>query len=276
MSAQHIVSASVPTAAAPDLCEAQQMLDGLPWPDPRSSEVTPQTTPRLPWKSPPIWQEKMDREGRATGEADTHGSDPLTAPRIRSDSTGSAQMPADQVCWLDSSPIVLGKDQNLQEASVRFALRPSCRWSGCAERTVYVAQMLCRSHYHRAYRMLRSPSGRATDGRGAPLQDLVGYFGAHTRVRDRFGLASLYCCELCPDRAGEWALLPSVTPLLCPITGLRYSLDPEDYVPLCVSCHKRLDRRNPPRPGHLALPLGGDLHPVVRRELWGGAGRGTA
>lgn len=272
MSAQLFDLASLLTAAATASADAQPPLAGLALLDPSSSEAGPQTTPRHPWKSPPTSQGKMERDGRATGEAETLDS----APQIGPDSIGSALILADQVCWLESSPIAAGLDQEVQRVSVRFALRPSCRWPGCDRRTVYVAQMLCRPHYHRTRRLLRSPSGRATDGRGAPAQDLVGYFGAHARVRDRFGVAALYCCELCPDRAGEWALLPSVPPLLCPITGLRYSLNPEDYLPLCVSCHKRLDRRNPSRPGLVALPLVGDLRPVIRRELWGGADRGAA
>lgn len=269
MSTAQINSTSLLTSAALRVSDAQPMLAGLA----SFSEVTPQTTPRLPWKSPPTDPEKMDRDRTATGEAETTSPSPLTAPQIHSDSGGSARMPADQVCWLESSPIRAVDDWRAQAASVVFALRPSCRWSGCSRPLVYVAQMLCRAHYQRIRRSLRSPGGRATDGRGAPTRDVVGYFGAHARVRDRYGLAALYGCELCPARAGEWALLPSVAPELCPRTGLRYSLDPEDYMPLCVSCHKRLDGGNPPMPGLVALPLGGDLRPVVRRELWEGADR---
>ena len=153
-----------------------------------------------------------------------------------------------------------------------FALRPSCRWSGCSRPLVYVAQMLCRAHYQRIRRSLRSPGGRATDGRGAPTRDVVGYFGAHARVRDRYGLAALYGCELCPHQAAEWALPPSLAAEVCPVTGLRYSLEPEDYMPLCASCHRRLDRSNPAVPGVVPLPLEVQ-RPVIRREPWAGEAR---
>ncbi|WP_329747323.1 hypothetical protein [Brachybacterium sp. J144] len=139
---------------------------------------------------------------------------------------------------------------------------------------LYRTQALCRRHYLLTRRRLGPPSARATDGRGAPTLERVGYMGAHTRTQERYGLAAGYRCELCPARAAQWALPPSLEAETCERTGLRYSCDPEDYMPLCASCHSTLDRANPPRPGLVPLPLSplvtdpGTLRPVIRREPW--------
>lgn len=74
------------------------------------------------------------------------------------------------------------------------------------------------------------------------------YTGAHERVASMFGSARNYNCYLCIDwTARDWALDPHATDAYkITIDGKgtvrAISDNPFSYLPLCRSCHIRLDR----------------------------------
>ena len=71
------------------------------------------------------------------------------------------------------------------------------------------------------------------------------YAGAHYRVRTRRGPAGAQKCTDCGAPAYEWAYdhtdPAELTDRLSTGVEVRYSTDPEYYVPLCRSCHRRRD-----------------------------------
>lgn len=75
-------------------------------------------------------------------------------------------------------------------------------------------------------------------------RDEVGYSGLHIRLRREQGNAREFSCVQCGAGADQWALNHS-HPSSCidSRTGLRFSLDPDAYDPLCHSCHRKRDRR---------------------------------
>jgi len=106
-----------------------------------------------------------------------------------------------------------------------------------------------------------SELGPADSGGGAPVEyarpggtppRVVGYGGAHGRVRRRFGKASDYpCARRCGARAQAWAYRHLVAPVerrQASREGYAYSTDPGDYMALCRRCHAELDAKFPSRP----------------------------
>lgn len=72
--------------------------------------------------------------------------------------------------------------------------------------------------------------------------DEVKYPGVHARVVRAFGRAHTHTCRHCDRQAHAWAydhLDPDQR--VCDVSGLKYSLDINRYMPLCQSCHMRLD-----------------------------------
>lgn len=183
-----------------------------------------------------------------------------------------APISADRLEWLALEPLPGSRPMRQRSQRIVAALELPCRSPQCSRPVAYRSQRLCRHHYLLTRRRLGPPAERVQDGRGAAQLEHVGYHAAHSRNEERHGPAPGYRCELCPRRAAHWALPPSLGSEVCPLRRLRYSLDPEDYMPLCASCHSTLDRRNPPRPGLDPLPL--ELpRPVIRREPWAGETR---
>lgn len=70
--------------------------------------------------------------------------------------------------------------------------------------------------------------------------DDIGYWSAHGRARTAKGPAKEHRCVACGEQAAEWAYDhadPNAR-----IERLQvFSPDPEHYLPLCVSCHRRFD-----------------------------------
>jgi hypothetical protein len=101
----------------------------------------------------------------------------------------------------------------------------------------------CRLHYGR-WQRTGSPD-TAPQLRPNWQGDSVGYSGLHTRIRKNRGKAASYECEHCSSTATEWAY-DHRDPDEChdDRSGLAYSLKPEHYMPLCKSCHVRLDAEN--------------------------------
>lgn len=63
-----------------------------------------------------------------------------------------------------------------------------------------------------------------------PRRTGTSYNAKHIRVRKARGLARNQVCESCPDKAAEWATIKG-----------RDGMNPEDYMPLCRSCHQKYD-----------------------------------
>lgn len=80
-------------------------------------------------------------------------------------------------------------------------------------------------------------------------------------VRD-WGAAGEFDCD-CGEPAHEWAYLGGDPDELLE-DGLAYSLDPKRYKPMCRSCHRRLDRRQPTcANGHEQTDENVYVHPVT-------------
>lgn len=78
---------------------------------------------------------------------------------------------------------------------------------------------------------------------GTREQRQVGYRALHQRIERRRGTASDYDCRVCGDQARTWALdHDSQTENLrvddhTSMAGLVFSLDLDDYRPLCQRCN---------------------------------------
>ena len=76
--------------------------------------------------------------------------------------------------------------------------------------------------------------------------DNVSYAGAHDRVETSRGKAGGHLCEFCGVAARDWAFNHESAkgPILY---GDRpYSPNPNDYIPLCVPCHRKWDAKQEP------------------------------
>lgn len=78
--------------------------------------------------------------------------------------------------------------------------------------------------------------------------DQCGYAAAHRRLRYDKGKASNYVCE-CGAPAQEWAYLHGSAKELTEqrkifgkLALVAYSPDPDDYAPMCIPCHRTLDK----------------------------------
>lgn len=105
-------------------------------------------------------------------------------------------------------------------------------------------------HYTRRYR-----SGQLKSTKGVASGNPVSYDGAHCRVKAAFGPARNQSCIKCGNPARHWAYDgtdPEERFELQPwgngsgnTKEVAYSHYPEFYMPMCVSCHTSMDRRNP-------------------------------
>ena len=113
-------------------------------------------------------------------------------------------------------------------------MRRLCSIDGCAR--PHHAHGWCAMHLQRWEKHDDPEHVEPIRGR-PPKGDVPGYDAAHKRTSRQRGQASSFpCADGCGRVAAHWAL--AVTPQLYdPDTGWGYSLDPADYVPLCVSCH---------------------------------------
>jgi hypothetical protein len=73
-----------------------------------------------------------------------------------------------------------------------------------------------------------------------------GYAAAHARIKTERGLPSQHRCAHCGRGAQDWALIAGKGQSRRgkqrrPSTEFVYSLDPDDYIPLCHRCHMKYD-----------------------------------
>lgn len=77
------------------------------------------------------------------------------------------------------------------------------------------------------------------------MTDTPSYWRVHNRLRLERGRASEHTCE-CGAPARDWAFQHTGAALRDPATGRWYSEDPDDYAPMCRSCHRTLDISHDP------------------------------
>lgn len=102
------------------------------------------------------------------------------------------------------------------------------------------------SESHRA--KLRGPKSEEAKARmrearqARPLREWVSYEAAHYRIRGELGSARLQICA-CGEQANEWAFQHDpVGEVFESPEGKPYSLNFEDYKPMCHSCHAKMDK----------------------------------
>lgn len=78
--------------------------------------------------------------------------------------------------------------------------------------------------------------------------DEIAYHAAHQRITSRRGRASEHRCIWCPRQAEQWALGHTTANIRRDTTGKDsgkpYSTGPNDYQPMCRTCHQRFDRKH--------------------------------
>jgi hypothetical protein len=77
-----------------------------------------------------------------------------------------------------------------------------------------------------------------------PRVDLPTYGGIHDRLEAWRGMPCDHSCDVCGGAGSrrEWALLHEAPLIEIDGRGRRFSLDLNDYVLMCASCHRRYDR----------------------------------
>jgi hypothetical protein len=93
----------------------------------------------------------------------------------------------------------------------------------------------------RRARIAASLEGRTYPvGWGRPKKT-PGYKGAHRRLDREYGPIKAQSCGVCGEPAKQWALLHEAAYTEVDGRGQRYSMDPTDYLAMCVQCHRRYD-----------------------------------
>lgn len=117
--------------------------------------------------------------------------------------------------------------------------KPECA-AGCGRPSV--AAGFCSAHYSRQWKYgdVGSPEIRPHRVNGVPA-----YNAAHRAVTKARGSASTHECIACGGPAKHWALRPDAKLILVDAwshnKGLSYSLDVDDYWPMCVRHHRAMD-----------------------------------
>lgn len=111
-----------------------------------------------------------------------------------------------------------------------------CIFPGCEN--LRNTEGYCTTHYSRILRYGDPAVVQYSGFKG----DEVGYLGVHCRLREKRGNADAHPCSMCDRRAKDWAYAHTDKDVRYdPKTGYPYSLKLTHYIPLCRSCHKRLD-----------------------------------
>lgn len=106
-----------------------------------------------------------------------------------------------------------------------------CEVIGCDR--PYSAKGYCSRHYAMYW--------RRGDPEPADLEPRDGYTLAHRKVYRLRGRAADYSCERCGKQAQDWAYDHQDPDERAHPAGRPYSLDPDHYLALCVSCHRTMD-----------------------------------
>jgi len=130
-----------------------------------------------------------------------------------------------------------------------------CRVPGCdreRQKTALGRRSLCSTHQSRLANhgdVLADVPKTRQYGRDRDASDWCDYYTAHTRIRSVRGPASGYTCE-CGAPAEQWAYQHAAEHEFSGTINrgkreifVRWSGDPDDYAPMCRSCHGKLDRK---------------------------------
>jgi hypothetical protein len=89
-------------------------------------------------------------------------------------------------------------------------------------------------------------ANKLSGSRNTNYKDVPNYGSAHDRLIRKRGRAREHPCALCQKDARSWALIAGRATHHGPprdgISPRAYSLNPDDYVPLCAKCHWHYDR----------------------------------
>lgn len=137
--------------------------------------------------------------------------------------------------WCDAHYKRWRKQGTAGSTPIKPKYGPICRVEGC--NTPILAHGWCRLHHDRWKRHGDPLMVLQIQGSG----DNVAYDAAHRRVRALWGPASQHPCISCGLDALHWAYDHTDPNERHTPEGYSYSTDPQYYMPMCVSCHKRLD-----------------------------------
>jgi hypothetical protein len=142
---------------------------------------------------------------------------------------------------------------NLPMPQTMVGYRTHCTIDGCEKS--HKGRGYCAMHYARwksngdpmVRRQGGNPKGKIAGSRNPKWRgEDVGYIGAHKRLYKERGQPSE--CEVCgqsdPGGRYEWALNKAIPParIRPPANGRgAYSVDPADYLRLCLYCHRTYD-----------------------------------
>ena len=120
----------------------------------------------------------------------------------------------------------------------------NCSIEGCTKKVK--ARSMCGTHYQ-AWWVLQPVENRNSNN-GRPRQQVVSYWGMHSRVKLAKGSASKYLCLDCGNPANDWTHNPSCQDILYG-KGKEgrpnlnpYCLHLEHYEPRCTPCHMLFDK----------------------------------
>lgn len=119
-----------------------------------------------------------------------------------------------------------------------------CTIDGC--HASHAALGYCQMHYTRYQRhgdpmVTKTPTLKYGEANSQWAGADVGYQGMHIRIRKALGRASNYQCTACEAQAEEWAY-DHTDPQAKSDRGGTYSTDLSHYQPMCIRCHRVLDR----------------------------------
>ena len=123
----------------------------------------------------------------------------------------------------------------------------TCKITGCTNDRAIMAsgrRSVCAAHY---MRKARTGTFREAD----PIRPItldpeawVSYTVAHNRVKNARGKASEHSCVDCGGQAGHWSYTGNALHEFSGDgRGRRWSGDPDDYAPRCITCHRTFDQQ---------------------------------
>jgi hypothetical protein len=138
---------------------------------------------------------------------------------------------------------------------------------------VHVAQGFCDLHYRRFQRH-GDPlfvTERKDWNHHGYFVEVPTYASMHQRIYRKRGKASTYTCINCGTTAAEWACIrnKTVEGTHCGIK-VRWSINVDDYDPMCSRCHARLDAQAIAGEAHYAAKLNEEMVRELRARAAAG------
>jgi len=118
----------------------------------------------------------------------------------------------------------------------RYGLIPVCTAEGCDRE--HRTKGFCDMHYRRWRRGVPTDSLRFLKIPAQQVKD--SYAGAHRLITRERGRAAEHMCS-CGAHAAQWAYQYNDPEQRRSAIGHPYSMNPDCYAPMCLSCHNKLD-----------------------------------